>query len=102
VSLRDGGGAAAEVWRTVSVHLHDTSLPQVTPRQGYPLTKLDEAVLPARLPPLIKGYLNLGAKVCGEPAWDPDFNAADFPILMEMNRMDDRYRRRLGLPESPK
>jgi hypothetical protein len=32
------------------------------------------------MPPLIEGDLRLGARVCGEPAWNPDFNTAD--VLM--------------------
>ena len=27
---------------------------------------------------LIKGYLGLGAYIAGQPAWDADFNCADF------------------------
>ena len=46
---------------------------------------------PALMPPLIKGYLRAGAWICGAPAWDPDFNTADLPILMPVTRIDDRY-----------
>jgi putative hemolysin len=46
---------------------------------------------PVMLPPLIKGYLRLGAWICGEPAWDAVFNVADFLILLPMARLDDRY-----------
>jgi len=46
---------------------------------------------------LIKGYLKAGAKICGEPAWDPDFNTADFPVLLDAQRMDARYRRHFGM-----
>jgi putative hemolysin len=98
VSLRDDGVTAAEVWRAVSGHPGDATLPRVKPLHRYPLEKLNSTTLPARVPPLIKGYLKLGAKVCGEPAWDPDFNAADFPVLLDMKRMDERYRRHFGLP----
>jgi hypothetical protein len=46
------------------------------------------------LPPaLIKGYLRLGAKVLGTPAWDPDFNTADLPMLMRLQDFPSRYRR---------
>ncbi|MNS81252.1 hypothetical protein D3C72_1149620 [compost metagenome] len=72
--------------------------PSVTPLHRYPVEKLN-STLPARVPPLIKGYLKLGARVCGEPAWDPDFNAADFPVLLKMERMDERYRRHFGLDQ---
>jgi putative hemolysin len=45
------------------------------------------------LPPLVKGYLRLGAYVCGEPAWDPDFNTADLPILLPLSRLNPSYAR---------
>ncbi|MDQ8034380.1 GNAT family N-acetyltransferase [Bordetella genomosp. 1] len=98
VSLRDDGVTAAEVWRTVARQLPAAGQPRVTPLHRYPVEKLD-STLPARVPPLIKGYLKLGATICGEPAWDPDFNAADFPVLMDMEAMDERYRRHFGLDE---
>ena len=42
---------------------------------------LDDIDPPARvvIPPLMRGYLRLGAQVCGEPAHDPDFGVGDFP-----------------------
>ncbi|MDA8077300.1 MAG: GNAT family N-acetyltransferase [Nitrospiraceae bacterium] len=46
------------------------------------------------LPPLIKGYMGLGATVCGEPAYDPIFRTTDFFVLLETNRILSRYRRR--------
>jgi len=52
--------------------------------------------LPGQVPALLKGYLKLGAKVCGEPAWDPDFNTADFPMLLSLDNMGKRYRRHFG------
>lgn len=42
-------------------------------------------------PPLLRGYLRLGAWVCGEPAWDPDFDSADFFVLLPIERMVPRY-----------
>jgi putative hemolysin len=44
-------------------------------------------------PPLLKGYLRLGAKICGAPAWDPDFNTADFLTLLRISEIGDRYAR---------
>ncbi len=40
-----------------------------------------------------KGYLRLGAWVCGAPAYDPDFACADFYILLSLDRIDPRYMR---------
>jgi len=52
---------------------------------------------PARVsvPPLMRGYLRLGAQVCGEPAHDPDFGVGDFPALLDKRHADTRYLRRL-------
>lgn len=99
VSLRDDGVTAAEVWRNVASHLQNTAEPRIQPLHRYPVERLNSE-LPARVPPLIKGYLKLGARICGEPAWDPDFNAADFPVLLDMTQMDSRYRRHFGLDAS--
>ena len=72
---------------------------------GYALAdrRVDMALLPASaidprkglalLPPLIKGYLRLGAQVLGAPAWDPDFNTADLPMLMRIGDLPARYRK---------
>ena len=45
------------------------------------------------MPPLLRGYLRLGAWVCGAPAHDPDFDCADFPVLLGLDHMDPRYAR---------
>jgi putative hemolysin len=58
---------------------------------------LDDIEAPMRIsvPPLMRGYLRLGAQVCGEPAHDPDFGVGDFPALLDKRRADIRYLRRL-------
>jgi putative hemolysin len=58
---------------------------------------LDDIEPPARVsvPPLMRGYLRLGAKVCGDPAHDPDFGVGDFPALLDKRQADVRYLRRL-------
>ncbi|HSA39497.1 MAG TPA: GNAT family N-acyltransferase [Mycobacterium sp.] len=58
---------------------------------------LDDLPAPARptIPPLMRGYLRLGAQVCGEPAHDPEFGVADFPALLDKRRADVRYLNRL-------
>ena len=45
------------------------------------------------MPPLIKGYLRTGAWICGEPAWDPDFDTADVLVLLPIARLNQRYAR---------
>ena len=58
---------------------------------------LDEIEPPAKLtvPPLMRGYLRLGAMVCGDPAHDPDFGVGDFPALLDKREADVRYLNRL-------
>ena len=92
VSMADGGHAAASLYnRLREKHLAPLEY-HVFPRCPLPLSSL-RGDLDAEAPPLIKGYLRAGAWVCGEPAWDPDFNTADLPILMPIGRVDGRYAR---------
>lgn len=92
VSMADGGHAAASLYnRLRDKHLAPTEY-HVFPRCPLPLAAL-RADLAAEPPPLIKGYLRAGAWICGAPAWDPDFNTADLPILMPMSKVNDRYAR---------
>ena len=92
ISMADGGHAAASLYtRLAETHLGPAEY-RVFPRCPLPLTALRRD-LPADVPPLIKGYLRAGAWICGEPAWDPDFNTADLPILLSMSRVADRYAR---------
>ena len=58
---------------------------------------LDSIQPPARptLPPLMRGYLRLGARICGQPAHDPSFGVGDFPTLLDKRQADLRYLNRL-------
>ncbi len=96
VPVADGGNAAACVWAAVSEkHLAPPRL-RVTPRRPFPLRPTptrDRAELVAAVPPLLRGYLRLGAWIGGEPAHDPDFGVADFFVLLSLDRVDPRYLR---------
>jgi putative hemolysin len=87
-----GGHAAASIWRQVKdKHLAGIEF-HVRPRLPLPVDDL-QSDLVVDPPALIKGYLRLGAKVMGPPAWDPDFNAADLPMMMRIDDLSPRYRR---------
>jgi len=86
------GDAAASIWRQLSASHMAPIQYQVQPRLPLPVERLDGA-LDVEPPALIKGYLRLGAKVLGAPAWDPDFNTADLPMLMRIDDLPARYRK---------
>ena len=86
------GDMAASIWRQVrQTHLAPIEY-QVRPRLPLPVDRLDDS-LDIEPPALIKGYLRLGAKVLGAPAWDPDFNSADLPMLMRIADLPSKYRK---------
>jgi putative hemolysin len=93
LGMADGGRSAANLYREIArKHLAPLEY-RVFARCPLPLASFADG-RPAELPPLVKGYLRLGAYVCGEPAWDPDFNTADLLILMPLDRVNPRYARR--------
>ena len=92
MSMRDGGHVAASLWEQLR-HKHLAPIDMhVRPRLPLPVDEL-ESHLQVEPPALIKGYLRCGAKILGAPAWDPDFNTADLPMLMRLNDLPARYRR---------
>ncbi|HKX44386.1 MAG TPA: GNAT family N-acyltransferase [Burkholderiaceae bacterium] len=92
VSMRDGGHFAASLWNQLrQTHLAPIEW-RVEPRLPLPVDELQHD-LDVQAPPLIKGYLRCGAKVLGAPAWDPDFNTADLPMLLRIDDLPARYRK---------
>jgi putative hemolysin len=100
VPVTDGGAAVAEVVRLAhDKHLAPPTM-RVTPRRPWAATGVEPGGL-ASVPPLLKGYLRLGAWICGEPAYDPDFNVADFLVLLSLDRIHPRYLRHFLGETSP-
>jgi putative hemolysin len=62
-------------------------------RPLHPVPPSAAITAPSAAPPLLKAYLRLGAWICGEACWDPDFGVADVFILLDVNRIPERYRR---------
>ena len=86
------GDVAASLWARLQ-HSHLAPIEwQVRPRLPLPLHEFRHD-LEVEPPALIKGYLRLGAQVLGPPAWDPDFNTADLPMLMRLTDLPTRYRK---------
>ncbi|CAM5579026.1 GNAT family N-acetyltransferase [Streptomyces aurantiogriseus] len=93
VPLADGGAVAAGTWdRVREKHLAPE---EFRVRPLLPWVPPADVALPERteLPALLRGYLRLGAWVCGEPAHDADFGVADLYVLLSMRRVNPRYLR---------
>src|SRR5574343_1072628 len=86
------GDLAASIWHQLrKTHLAPIEY-RVFPRLPLPVDELDQT-LAVEPPALIKGDLRLGAKILGAPAWDPDFNTADLPMMMRIDDLPSRYRK---------
>ena len=94
-SLADGGAQAAALRDSLQGHLADPEY-RVFPRLPFPHERFQRAAQ-CEMPPLIRGYIRLGAQICGEPAWDPDFNTADFLVWLSLERLNPRYARHFDL-----
>lgn len=90
IGMSDGGHVAASLYKQLSAKYLAPSEYRVFPHCALPLEALNQE-MNVSCPPLIKGYLRLGAYICGEPAWDPDFNTADMLVMLPLSRMNKRY-----------
>lgn len=95
VTLADGGRLAAFVRDEAQLHLAPLDY-RVFPRVPFPHEQIERPPQ-GELPPLIRGYLRAGARVCGEPAWDPQFGTADFPMLVAVDNVNRRFARHFDL-----
>ena len=92
IPMRDGGvQAEAIMQRLRERHLCTENL-QAEPRQPLPRLEVPANVI-AELPPLLKAYMRLGAKICGEPCWDREFQVADVFVLLKRQELCPRYAR---------
>ncbi|MEJ7771226.1 MAG: GNAT family N-acyltransferase [Geodermatophilaceae bacterium] len=91
VPLADSGIQAANVWYEVAARHLSPEAYAVNPHRPWRPDPNSPAIR-AAMPPLLRGYLRLGAWVCGPPAHDPDFDCADFFMLLDLRRLSPRHR----------
>lgn len=90
VPMQDGGHMAASLYHQLKdAHLSPAEY-RVFPHNPLPIDALNKD-LPVICPPLIKGYLRLGAYICGAPAWDASFNTADMLVMLPLSQINSRY-----------
>jgi putative hemolysin len=92
IAMNDGGANARQVYEAVARdHLAPEGF-RAIPLSPVRCAGTDDAAKP-EIPALLKGYLRLGAWICGPPAWDPEFNTADLLVILPLERVEARYAR---------
>jgi len=84
---------APEEWR---VHAHDNLS---VPMDRLPKEQIDIKAALKAMPPLIKGYLRLGAVVGDGAVIDKQFGTTDVLIILPVERIDPRYFEHFGSPD---
>lgn len=92
IPMKDGGIQAQAIMQRLRERYLCQEHLRAEPRNPLPALHLPDN-LSAELPPLLKAYMRLGAKICGEPCWDPDFQVADLFILLKRDQLCPRYAR---------
>jgi len=73
--------------RHLDTDIRARPLEPLAPRAALP------AGLSPRMPPLLRTYVNLGARACGAPCWDPTFGVADVLMLLDLRQLNPRFAR---------
>lgn len=92
ISMQDGGVQAHAIMQRLRERYLCTEHLRAEPKNPLPTLDLPGNVI-AEMPPLLKAYMRLGAKICGEPCWDQDFQVADVFILLKRDELCPRYAR---------
>lgn len=61
------------------------------PREEIDAILSDKAQMRELFPPLLKGYLRMGSKICGIPAYDYEFGTIDYLIILDVANLPERY-----------
>ncbi len=97
VPVADGMARVAAISRELANRCPAPEPWRVWPRRRLDLTGI-RATETVSLPPLIKSYVRMGARLLGDPHWDPAFGTADFPMMIDLAELDPRLLRRLAEP----
>lgn len=93
VSLTAGTDQVLAMYRALIARYEGPEGCRVYPRVRLPRGAGSADVTAADAPPLLHAYLRAGARICGEPAWDPFFGVADLFLLLRLHDIRGRYAR---------
>jgi len=94
---------AAEGWAVYAQLSAFLAEPQfcTTPTAAYTLPKIDDKPQSTpKIPRLLKTYIGVGARICGEPALDREFGTIDFLTLLDLQQLTPAARNRFLLDEA--
>lgn len=96
IPLLDGGKLIEELMPKFRREYFVDEALRVTPHTPFDFGQAGskEAQTTVKIPPLLKAYLRLGAKIGGEPFWDKEFNCVDLFILIDVENISPRYKER--------
>ncbi len=101
VPMHDGGYFASSLYKLLQKDQLTFTGAKVFPFDPLP-REVDSASCDVVIPPLMRSYIKLGAKLLGEPHWDLSFNVADFPMVVPTAQIEKRFRLvEQSEPESP-
>ncbi|KMQ49676.1 putative hemolysin [Chitinispirillum alkaliphilum] len=72
-------------------------LPVIMKRLDQNMPLENDSEVTDLIPPLLKSYINMGAQVCGEPAYDRKFKCADFLTLFNIDNSSSQTKRKYSL-----
>lgn len=64
------------------------------PREGFAMSIVRSSAADDKVPKLLRTYLAIGAKICGPPALDREFQTIDFLTLLDLEHLHPRVRMR--------
>jgi putative hemolysin len=63
---------------------------RTAPTAEYAMAEAVGGVDEVKVPKLLRAYLTIGAKICGEPAIDREFGTIDFLTLLDLQTLHPR------------
>jgi putative hemolysin len=91
VPMHDGGYFASSLYKLLQKEQLTFEGAKVFPFDPLP-SEVDSSSCDVVIPPLMRSYIKLGAKLLGEPHWDLSFNVADFPMVVPTAQFEKRFK----------
>ena len=92
VPMKDGGWYASSLYEDLRSKLAENPMLRVIPNEPMPI--IDRCAAGRTVSPaLMRSYLKLGAKLMGEPFYDKKFQCADFPMMIETSKLEEKFAR---------